>query len=34
MLNLILLQAKDSVTNDFVPVPDKEEGHPALLFVF
>lgn len=25
MLNLILLQAKESVTNDFVPVPNKEK---------
>lgn len=30
MLNLILLQAKESFTNDFVPVPDKEKV--TLLF--
>lgn len=34
MLNLILLQAKESFTNDFVPVPNKEKVTPAFLFVF
>lgn len=33
MLNLIVLQAKESFTNDFVRVPNKKEGHPGFLLV-
>lgn len=34
MLNLILLQAKESFANDFVPVPNEEKVTLAFLFVF
>ena len=34
MVNLILLQAKESFANDFGSVPNKKEGHPDISVQF
>ena len=34
MVNLILLQAKESFANDFGSVPNKKEGHPDIFVQF